>query len=810
VAEPTPADQSRPQPVLPVPFLDRDRPGAPLPAPLTSFVGRERDVAAVVDLLLRDNARLVTLTGPGGVGKTRLALRVAEGVAAEFADGVAFADLTPLTDPALVAPTVETALGVREAGDRPASERLAAALRDRHLLLVLDNFERVVDAAPMVAGLLAACPCLTVVATSREPLLLSAERVFAVPPLAVPAPGTPGAPWAVRHPARPAVELAESDAVRLFAERARAAKADFVVNAVNAPVVAAICARLDGLPLAIELAAARVKVLPIQALLDRLERALLLLTGGGRDLPARQQTMRNAVAWSHDLLTPEEQALFRRLAVFAAGFVLEAAEAVAGGPDDLDRDVFDGVASLVDKSLLQLPEGSEPEPRYRMLETVREFGLEQLADTGEQGMVRGRHAAWCLALAERAAEALDGPLRGAWLGRLEAEHDNLRAALAWFDRTGDASGLLRLAGFLWRFWYFRGHVSEGRAWGERALAGAADEPASNALARALLGVGALRWQSGETDTAAVPLQEALTLYRAQGDRTGTAWTLNVLGCLISDNGDLDRGVDHLREALAIFIELGDTVGRAQVEGNLAEDAFVRGDFALAAQRLEAVLALQREIGDTAGAMRALTYLGNAVLGQGDLARAHTLLAQAATALLTTGYVQAVPDALRGLARAASGWGDATRAATVFGAEEALRSRLGVLLPPAVHRGWLERDVAALRQALGDAAFTAAWEAGRALSLGDAVALAAAPVDPTTLALAPTTDPLSTGTSRYGLSPRELEVLRLLAEGRTDREIGEALFISPRTVSRHLQNIYAKLQVNSRSAASALAHRHGLA
>jgi len=478
--------------------------------------------------------------------------------------------------------------------------------------------------------------------------------------------------------------------------------------------------------------------------------------------------------------------------------------------------VLDGLASLVDQSLLHLsterPLGnSELGTRYAMLETIRDFGLEQLADTDEQGMVRGRHASWCLALAERAAEALDGPLRGAWLGQLEAEHDNLRAALTWFDQTRDASSLLRLAGSLWRFWYFRGHVSEGQAWGERALAGSANEPASNALARTFLGVGALRWQSGETDTASVPLQEALMLFRAQGDRTGTAWTLNVLGCLISDNGDLDGCVDYFREALAIFIDLGDKVGQAQVESNLAEIAFVRGNFRLAAQRLEAVLVLQREIGDTAGATRAMTYLGNAVLGQGDLARAHTLLAPAATALLTTGYVQTLPDALRGLARVAWGWGDGTRAATVFGAEEALRGRLGVLLPPAVHRGWLERDVAAIRQALGDAAFTAAWEAGRALSLDDAVAiaLAAAPVDSTTPEPAPTIAPLSTRTSRYGLSPREWEVLRLLTQRLTDKEIGAALAISSRTVTTHVTHIFNKLGVNSRREAASVAARDGL-
>ncbi|MDP9368914.1 MAG: NB-ARC domain-containing protein, partial [Chloroflexota bacterium] len=419
MAETPPADVSHPQSSLLPPLPERGPVATPLPAPLTSFVGREREVELVTALLCRGDVRLVTLTGPGGTGKTRLALRLGEDLAGYFGDGVVFVPLAAVTDPDLVLPTVAGVLGVRPAGDQPLTDLLAVTLQDRHLLLVLDNFEQVVEAAPLVTALLAACPRLTVLVTSRVRLQVSGEQAFPVPPFALPAPG------------EGTVSCLEAvEAVRLFVARARAAKPDFALTEENGTIVAEVCRRLDGLPLAIELAAARIAHLPPAALLARLERRLPLLTGGARDLPARQRTIRNTIAWSHDLLVPEEQVLFRRLAVFVGGFTLAAAEAVASTSDDLGLDVFNGVCSLADKSLLREEDGPGGEPRYLMLETIREFELEQLAAAGEEAAIRDRHAAFFADLAAAIAPYL--PWRAdadAAVARLDADQDNLRAAL---------------------------------------------------------------------------------------------------------------------------------------------------------------------------------------------------------------------------------------------------------------------------------------------------------------------------------------------------------------------------------------------
>ena len=418
---------------------------APLPVPFTALVGRTREIAGIAALLGRDDVRLVTLTGPGGVGKTRAAIAAAREIAVRFRHGARFVTLAPVNGAHLVAAAIAQALGVQEAGDTPVEQRLVAFLRDKHLLLVLDNFEHVVDAAPLVAHLLASCPDLHVLATSRIPLKLSGEREYALAPLGVADPAEPASPGETVH----------SDAVLLFAERARAVAPDFQLSADMAPLISEICRRLDGLPLAIELAAARVKVLPPSALLARLEHRLPLLTGGNRDLPDRQRTMRDAIAWSYDLLSPEEQVLFRLLSVFVGGFSLEAAEFVAGegergndGQENASPPVpltplpptLDGITSLVDKSLVR-PEASPaprgfPEPRYGMLETIREFGLEQLAKAAEEDDVRRAHAAWCLDLAERARErSLSGrrwsipTVEPDSLRLVEADHDNIRSAL---------------------------------------------------------------------------------------------------------------------------------------------------------------------------------------------------------------------------------------------------------------------------------------------------------------------------------------------------------------------------------------------
>ena len=431
-----------------------------LPTPLTAFVGRERELAALRALISRRGVRLVTLTGPGGVGKTRLAIQVARDLADRFADGVRFVPLAPVRAPELVLPVIARQLGIGESAPGTVLQDLTEQLATKELLLVLDNLEQVLDAASALVPLIAGCPDLTVLVTSRAALRVSGEHEFVVPPL--PLPGEGGS-WTFD-------QIARADAVRLFSERAEAVQVGFRLDAANAWDVARVCHRLDGLPLAIELAAARTKVFSPHALLARLERRLPLLTGGPRDAPARLRTMRDAIAWSHDLLDPDEQRLFRRLAVFVGGCTLAAADAVVNGASDTGVDVLDGISSLVDKSLV-LPaatsDDSTGEPRFVMLETIREFALDELTRSGEGDAVRRAHADYFRALAERAEPALRGAGQVAWIARLEAELPNLRAVLDRSLAGGDVESGLRLAGSLYWFWFLRNHVDEGRSWFER-------------------------------------------------------------------------------------------------------------------------------------------------------------------------------------------------------------------------------------------------------------------------------------------------------------------------------------------------------
>ncbi len=482
-----------------------------LPVQLTPLIGREREVAAVGQLLQREEVRLLTLTGPGGTGKTRLGLQMAAQLSEVFSDGVFFVNLAPLSDPELVVPTIAQALGVKEEFGQPLIDLLSASLREKELLLLLDNFEQVVGAAIEVAQLLARCPKLNVLVTSRAALHVQGEQEFAVPPLAVPDPKS----------LPDLVALSQYEAVALFITRAQAVKPDFQVTAANAPAVAEICVRLDGLPLAIELAAVRTKLLPPQALLARLGQRLAVLTGGAKDVPARQQTLRNTIEWSYQLLDAQEQQLFRRLSAFVGGCTLEAIEVVCAAFRDEARPVLDAVASLIDKSLLQQTEQEGEEPRLVMLETIREYGLECLTASGEREATWQAHAEYYLALAERAEPELRGIQQALWLERLEREHENLRAALECFlEQAGMGKGkelALRLCVALAFFWRMGGYLREGRTGFSRALA-SSEEVASSLRARGLFYAGALAHYQDSNEQAEVLCGESLALYRELGDR----------------------------------------------------------------------------------------------------------------------------------------------------------------------------------------------------------------------------------------------------------------------------------------------------
>ncbi len=753
-----------------------------VPTPLTTFVGRASEVREILALLDDAETRLVTLTGPGGVGKTRLALEVARRIERDFADGVCFVPLASVQESKGIPVTVAHAFGIREQSNHPLMELLVGGLRVRHLLLVLDNFEHLLaDSPTWLAELLGMCPWLKVLVTSRTALGIGGEHRYLVPPLPVPDADT-------------VPDKSEAPAVTLFAQRAHAARVDFTLDASNAPTVEELCRRLDGLPLAIELAAAQVTVLTPDQILSRLTDRFRLLTRGQRDAPARQQSMRDAVGWSYDLLTSDEQRLFRVLSVFVGGFTMDAAE-VVGESDTLD--VVTGVRVLVDASLLRMVDGGE-QPRYVMLETIREFGLERLAASGEEAAARDRQVEWCLATA-RNAILFDPSRQLAWLQSLGAEIGNLRVVLHRLHDSGRIAEMAELVTQLRWFWYLTERYSEGLLWYERVLAQPDGVP-DRALADALLFAGQLALNLGRAEAAA-RIDAALSMARESGDVLREAEAIFYLGSMAEGIGDYATAESRFHAARGLYEAAALAWRMILVDYRLGVVAFGKGELAEAARMLDASRVAAEAIGDTFIPPLSRIFLALIACIQGNLAQAAALIKELPTERATVTHHDrfGILNTVAVFARAS---GRHESAARLFGA--ASTSEVTLAMPESEV---FERAATAVRRHLGTDAFNRAWEAGRGMR-GEAIA---AELDRVlTGAGEPLREPEQGTAAIAHLTPREMDVLKLMAEGLSNPKIADALFISRKTVANHLTSIFAKLGVESRTAAVGYAIRHELA
>jgi len=723
-----------------------------IPAQRTGFVGREKELAAARDLLLRQDVRLVTVTGPGGIGKTRLAVEVANDFAQYFSGGIHFVPLSSLRDPSLVASVIVQTLGIREVGGQSPLEILRKNLLDSSpspILFLLDNFEHLVQAAPVVADLLAMAPNLKILVTSRAALHVYGEHEFPVPPLALPDSRSLPSVGSISH----------YPAVALFLQRAIAAKPDFELNRENASPVMEICARLDGLPLAIELAAARLKILSPSALLTRLASRLQLLTGGSRDLPQRQQTLRGAIDWSYDLLSPAEQKLFRRLSVFVGGCTLEGVEAVCDTKADLDLDLLDGMASMVDKSLLQQFEQPNGESRFVMLETLREYAREKLAASSEDASTKRAHAAYCLVLAEEEGTEQNASESSQWADRFALEHDNFRAALEWLTETGDADWGLRLGAALFHFWEMREYLTEARDRLGKLLNLSGAAPPTKSRARALFAAGVLAGEQGDYASADVLVGESLDIMRQLGDQQGVAVSLNALAVLARDRGDLGVALTLMEKSLLVWKELADQKAVARSLSNLANVVTLQGDYARARSLYAECLALFRHLGDRTGVAWSLNHQGDAARDLGDSASARELYEQGLAIFRELGDRWGIAGTLadlgnlardhrdcstanslyreslrifqaldhkRGVARllecfacSAAAQLQAERSLRLAGAAAALRQNIGAPLTAAEHQK-LEAILDPARRLLNNTASATAWLEGWAMPIEKAI------------------------------------------------------------------------------------------
>ncbi len=679
-----------------------------LPYEITTFVGREREIAAAKGLL--SERRLLTLTGPGGCGKTRLALAVARSFAAEFEDGIRLVELASLSDPSLVGRAVAGALSVREQPGRPLDETLLEHLASREALLVLDNCEHLIgECARFAQKILGACARARIMATSREPLGVAGEVVRRVPPLTLP------------ESSSDVERIEDFESVRLFVERAKERSSGFSLTEGNSPSVVEICRKLGGMPLAIELAAARLPVLSPKEISTRLEDSLSLLTTGCRTASPRQRTLRATLEWSHDLLDESERALFRRLSVFTGGFSLEAAEAAGGGAGDT---ILDLLGRLVDKSLVST--GPEEVPRYGMLEPVRQYGRERLEESGEEETVFGRHAGFFLALAGEAEPELAGPEQGAWMKRLEVEHDNLRGALGWFTKNGDVERGFRLGGALWRFWWLQGRFTEGRAQLDALLDLPGAEAATEARAKALYVLGLLSCRqadhaAGNQDEARAYQRESLGLYRDLGDKPRAADALRELGRVGIELGDWEAADSFLEESLRIEHESGSEYGVALTLNSLGWLAHFRGENAVARPLFERARGIFRELEDDLYADICLYFLGRIATDEGDYEGARAMLAATVDERLPH-YPWVAPPLLEAFAGLEAAQGQAARALRLAGAAAALREDIGVAHAPA-WKADITRRLGPAWRGLDESAGEAAWTQGRTLALEEAVAVA---------------------------------------------------------------------------------------
>jgi predicted ATPase/DNA-binding SARP family transcriptional activator/DNA-binding CsgD family transcriptional regulator len=797
-----------------------------LPASRTSFVGREHEIIEIKRHLAM--TRLLTLTGAGGSGKTRLALEVARELVGAYPDGMWLAEFASLSQGEFVAQSVAEAVGVPGQPDRPLTDTLVDALRTKNMLLILDNCEHLIDAVgDLVALLLDSCPRLRILATSREALGAVGEVIWPVSLLSVPGPK--------RLPT--VAQLEGYEAIRLFVDRARQRNPAFTLRAENAQAVAHICAHLEGLPLAIELAAARIKILPPQALLGRLKDRLKLLSGGPRELSERQRTLRSTIEWSYELLEEDEKALFRRLSVFSGGATLEAIEAVCDALGDLSVDAFEGASSLLEKSLLGQEEGTGGESRLVMLETIREYAREKLGRSGDAHEIKRAHAEYFLALAEEAEPELKGPEQKAWLERLEADHDNMRAAIAWSLEGGEEPGLgLRIAGALWWFWFLRGHVQEGIGWLERALARGNYSASPSARAKALHGMAFLLEGQGDYERAMSLYEVGLSMYRQAEDEAGIAFVTCTMANLATLRGEHQKAVELNEKSLALSRKVGDQwlaayalhnlgVEAAEGQGDYGRARALLGDALALARRVrdqqlisicltdlgitamytgeeeaeslfqEAVV-LQRELGQKENIAAALRVLGLVRMNRGDHERARALLKESLALSKELGHKLYAAAALNAAASVAVSRGEVERAARLFGAAEMLHEAIGSPLPPS-ERALFEPHLAIARSWLGEATWERVWEEGRAMTLEEAVSYALEEEDTDPLTTSVPGEP-SAGQPHVTLSRREEEVAALVAQGMSNRQIAQELFLSERTIENHVSKILRKLELTSRT------------